>query len=102
MPAHELKSSIEIDATPRHVWTILKDFARYPEWNPFIPFIRGRPEPGNRLQVRIQPSGTKGMNFRPVVVAADKERELRWLGRLIVPGIFDGEHRFTIRDSRLI
>ena len=25
------------------------------------------------------------------------EHALRWLGRLLVPGLFDGEHSFTIR-----
>ena len=37
------------------------------------------------------------MTFRPSVLVADSERELRWLGRLLVPGVFDGEHRFQIQ-----
>src|SRR5207247_9664175 len=36
------------------------------------------------------------LTFRPIVLAADAHRELRWLGRLILPGLFDGEHLFTI------
>ena len=36
------------------------------------------------------------MTFRPTVLCVAPERELRWLGRLIVPGLFDGEHRFLI------
>jgi len=36
------------------------------------------------------------MTFKPTVLAADAERELRWLGRLGVPGIFDGEHSFRL------
>ena len=36
------------------------------------------------------------MTFHPVVLVAELERELRWLGRLFVPGLFDGEHRFLI------
>jgi hypothetical protein len=31
------------------------------------------------------------------VLEAAQGRQLRWLGRLLVPGLFDGEHRFTIR-----
>ncbi|MFI7337921.1 hypothetical protein ACIBUY_08240 [Streptomyces sp. NPDC050085] len=27
---------------------------------------------------------------------ADTGRELRWIGHLFVPGIFDGEHRFVL------
>jgi hypothetical protein len=36
------------------------------------------------------------MTFRPSVLSADVGRELRWLGRLLFPGIFHGEHRFLI------
>jgi hypothetical protein len=30
------------------------------------------------------------------VLNVETNRELRWLGHLLVPGIFDGEHIFTI------
>lgn len=36
------------------------------------------------------------MMFRPVVLVAEAERELRWLGRFLFAGVFDGEHRFQI------
>ena len=54
------------------------------------------PEEGARLQITVQPSGGKAMRFSPVVLAAEAGRELRWLGRLVMPGLFDGEHRFYI------
>jgi hypothetical protein len=36
------------------------------------------------------------MTFRPTVLAVDPARELRWLGHLLLPGLFDGEHEFQI------
>jgi hypothetical protein len=36
------------------------------------------------------------MTFKPAVRAVEPNRELRWLGHLLVPGIFDGEHRLRI------
>jgi hypothetical protein len=36
------------------------------------------------------------MTFRPTVLRSTPNRELRWLGRFIMPGIFDGEHYFII------
>jgi hypothetical protein len=33
---------------------------------------------------------------RRASLVAEPRRELRWLGRLFVPGIFDGEHIFRI------
>jgi hypothetical protein len=36
------------------------------------------------------------MTFRPTVLMARPNQELRWRGRLLLPGIFDGEHYFQI------
>lgn len=91
-----LHSEIEIDAPPERVWEVLTDFDAYPEWNPFIRSIEGDPEVGSRLRVRIEPPGSRGMTFKPTVQAAEPARELRWLGRLFVPGLMDGEHRLAL------
>ncbi|WP_345971000.1 SRPBCC domain-containing protein [Sulfurimonas sp. HSL1-6] len=96
MAIHELHTEIEIDAPAERVWEILADFTAYPQWNPFIRSIQGTPTQGKRLQVEIQPSGSKPMRFSPAVLAAEAGRELRWLGRFLFPGLFDGEHAFVI------
>ena len=93
----ELSTEIEIQASGARVWQILTDFEHFPEWNPFIRWAKGRAIAGTRLEVRIQPSGTNGTTFKPVVLRAEPNQELRWLGRLILPGIFDGEHIFSIQ-----
>jgi hypothetical protein len=36
------------------------------------------------------------VTFKPTVLAVEANRELRWLGRLLVPGVFDGEHSLRI------
>ena len=36
------------------------------------------------------------MTFRPRVTKVTEGQELRWLGHLFVPGLFDGEHMFQI------
>jgi hypothetical protein len=95
MPA-QLHSEVAIDATPQQVWDVLTDFAAYPEWNPFIPHISGPLEAGSRLDIQMQPPASRGMRLRPTVLAAVPSRELRWVGHLGVPGLFDGEHGFRI------
>jgi hypothetical protein len=66
----ELHSQIEIAAPAERVWQVLTDFAAYPEWNPFIRRVK-----------KVEPN-----------------RQLRWLGHLLVPGLFDGEHIFEIEE----
>lgn len=94
--AKQLRTHIEINASPERVWRILTDFAAYPHWNPFIPRASGSARRGERLTIRLQPVGGRGMTFRPTVLEADPRKRLRWIGRVLVPGVFDGEHSFTI------
>lgn len=92
----ELRAEIGINASPERVWQVLSDTARFPEWNPFIRKLDGELTPGATLTVLLQPVGGNAMTFRPTVLHVRPNRELRWLGRLFLPGIFDGEHIFEI------
>ena len=92
----ELRTEIEIDASPERVWEVLTDFPAMGEWNPFIASLEGSAKAGERLTVRLTPPGSGGMTFKPTVLKVDAGKELRWLGRLLVRGLFDGEHYFLI------
>jgi hypothetical protein len=91
-----IETSIDIAAPTEAVWAALTDFGSYPGWNPFIPSIEGAPAEGARLKVRLRPPGRAAMTFRPTVLEANPGRRLRWLGKLGVRGLFDGEHRFDL------
>jgi hypothetical protein len=89
------------------VWRVLSDFGSYPEWNPFIRSIEGDARKGGKLTVRIEPPERKAMTFKPTVLTAEPNRELRWIGHVLIPGLFDGEHTLRVepideRRSRFI
>ena len=90
----QIKTSININATKEKVWEILMDFEKYPEWNPFIKSISGNIKIGNRIKVKLQ-----GMAFTPTVVTLNKNIEFKWLGHLLLKGLFDGEHKFVLTDN---
>ena len=92
----QIETDIEINASAETVWGILTDFEAHASWNPFIREISGVPKEGERIKAFIQPAGGKGMMFKPTVLKAEENRELRWLGKLLIPGLFDGEHYFRI------
>lgn len=92
----EIRAETVIAAPPEAVWRVLTDFAAYPDWNPFIRSIERKPWVGTRLSVEIRPPGMKSMRFRPKVLRVAKGHELRWVGRVLIAGLLDGEHRFTI------
>lgn len=89
---------INIDAASNVVWSHLVRFKQYPEWNPFIKNISGELTEGAHLDVAIQPPGGNSMNFEPHLLVVKKDEELRWLGRLLIPGLFDGEHYFIVEE----
>jgi len=91
-----IETAIDIAAPPIAVWGVLVDFAAYPDWNPFIRRLQGEARAGARLEVTVQPPGGKPMTFRPRVLAAEPARELSWRGRVLLPGLFDGEHGFRL------
>jgi hypothetical protein len=92
----EITAEIEIDAPAEKVWQVLIDFERYPEWNPSITRIGGDKRAGGRLEFEGAMGGSRTMRFRPRVLVYEPNRELRWLGQLFLPGLFDGEHGFEI------
>jgi hypothetical protein len=96
--SRQLHAEIEIQGPAERVWEVLTDFDAYQEWNPFMVKASGTPQPGHRLEVHMRPAG-RTTTFRPEVLEADPGRKLRWLGRLLVPGLFDGEHSFTIEPA---
>ena len=96
---HELHTTVDIDATPETVWNILTDLDQYPEWNPFIVESRGDVAVGNKLVNRMQPPGGKATTFKPTITAVDPARTFEWLGRLGVPGVIDGRHRFELEPT---
>jgi hypothetical protein len=93
---HELHTTIDIEATPEIVWEILTDLGRWADWNPFITSSEGRPVVGEKLVNRMVPPGGKAMTFKPRVTVIEDATTFEWLGRLVLPGVFDGRHRFEL------
>lgn len=87
-------TTIQLPAKPAQAWAVLTDFAAYPEWNPFITQASGDWTVGNTVAITAG-----GMDFKPRVLAFDPGRELRWKGKLLFNGIFDGEHYFRLTDN---
>jgi hypothetical protein len=95
----EIRTSIEIAASPTDVWDVLTDFDAYPEWNPFVRSISGTLSKGEQLEVSLGASGKKAMGFTPVVTSVQPGEAFAWLGHLGVKGVFDGHHQFQLSAS---
>ncbi|HKF35231.1 MAG TPA: SRPBCC domain-containing protein [Jatrophihabitantaceae bacterium] len=61
--------------------------------------IDGTAHEGAELVVHLSGNGGRGSTFKPKVLAAIPGQELRWLGKLGLGGLFDGEHFFIFTTN---
>ncbi len=93
-----IRSNLDINASPKRVWEVLTDFPLYGEWNPFIRSVEGVCEYGSVLRVRMELPGFGSSAFKARITRMQPSEELRWKGGLWLPGLFDGEHVFRMKE----
>jgi len=92
----ELRTEVEIQASPEKVWGILTDLASYPDWNPFIHRAAGTAALGEQITINYGTPGTKEGTLHCTVRTCDPNRELRWKWQILFPALYTGEHSFVI------
>ena len=91
-----IHTQVDVDAPAASVWQILADFGAYAAWNPLIPRASGHAREGAEVDMFIAPPGLASKRTKVRLVAVDRERELRWLGRFVLPKLLDGDHRYRL------
>ncbi|MCD0422544.1 SRPBCC domain-containing protein [Rubrivivax sp. JA1024] len=93
----KIETDIEIRASAEVVWGILADLPAYREWNPLIRQASGSLDEGGTLDLFISTPGLADRKVGVQLLKVEPLRELRWLGRLWMPRLLDGDHSFLIR-----
>ena len=94
----ELRTEIEIQASPEKVWQTLIRLDQWPEWNPFIHHAIGKAQVGEAVDITVQ-SGSKDLTLHCTVIKVEPNRELRWKYHVLASGLFSGEHSFIIEQT---
>lgn len=92
----QISTEIEIQASAERVWEILADLPGYARWNPLIREASGELREQGRLELFIATPGLATRRVGVQLLRVDPGRELRWLGRLFMPRLLDGDHSFLI------
>jgi hypothetical protein len=93
-----VSATIQIDAAPMDVWTVLTDLSSYRDWNPLFREASGQVAAGNRIRLRsVHPANGRLMTVKPKITVAAPGAELRWTASL--PGIVSGEHSFVLAKA---
>jgi hypothetical protein len=92
-----IRTTLDIDAPPAKVWSILADLAHWDDWNPIIRRVRGRVEADAPIDFSLR-LGKRAVPIQARMLRVEPERELCWKGpraRALAP-IFAGEHYFAV------
>lgn len=92
----EIKTQVDISASPQRVWQILTDFESYAVWNPFITRLAGQPREGARLRFRFTLPTGGSLPACATILNMAPDVELRWAGALPIPGLLRAEHYHVI------
>ena len=90
MTSHLIESvTVEIDAPAELVWSVLVDYARYPEWNPFTVKVETTLEIGTKIDLYLPDPAKPGETFlnREWVRAVDAPSYLRYDTGEEIPGM---------------
>ena len=94
-----LDASIDIAAPPERVWQVINDLPAYGRWNPFIVRAGGELAVGGRLRVTIVAPGHRPVTFKPRILELEPGHSVTWLGRTVLPGLFDGRHTLSVAPT---
>jgi hypothetical protein len=96
----ELRSFVDIDATPERVWQVLVDLPAYPEWNPFVTAAEGTVAVGGSLMLRLPPAhALLRVRVRPTVLEVTPARRVRFRLRMLrigLRGLLDADQTLTL------
>jgi hypothetical protein len=91
----EIRTEIEIQASPEKVWQTISDLEKWTEWNPFIHHVLGKAKVGEAVDITVT-SEPKDMILHCTVIRSEPNEELCWKYYVAAPFLFRGEHSFII------
>jgi len=105
-----ISSEIEIDAPIDLVWSILRDFDSYSEWNPFTVSVKTTLELGSPVDMRVKLRPPKEMHQLEYVSAVAEGERVCWGGNVgprwfinadrcqVLTDLGDGRTRYLTTD----
>ncbi len=95
----QVRTEIEINASPERVWQVLTDFAGWSTWNPLLYRAIGRLGVGERVEIAFKGPNSKEVCAQCTVVNLEAQRAWSWKYSIALPLLFRGMHRFTVEPS---
>lgn len=98
-PVYTIESEIILPADAALSWEVLTDFAKYPEWNPYIPRIEGPFAEGEKLSFTVVDANFEApLDLQAELGEIAQNEHFHWSGMLLMPGLHDTLHGFILLD----
>ena len=94
----EIRKEIIINAPIEQVWQAIIEFENYKNWNSQLAFLGGKIELNEKIHLRLSVEGAEPYEFMPTVSRIKDTETFSWIARTGIPGVFDGEHFFELRE----
>jgi hypothetical protein len=95
---YQITATVEIAATPEHVWAVLTDLASYSQWHPVFRSVTGQLAAGSKLTITTtHPTTGRTMNAKVTVQTVEPDTELRWASKMA--GLPISDRRFLLSPS---
>lgn len=97
----EIKTEIDIAASPAKVWSIIADVEQWQQWSPIINASKGKPAIGSTLSITManKEKGTDGPKYSPVVIGFEEQKTFHWRAQMLAGFVFTNDKIFKLEAT---
>ncbi len=96
----EIKTEMQIAASPDKVWEILMNLPEWANWNPIITKIEGELKVGSELSITMaDEKGNPGRNYKSTITAIDEHKRFRFIGKMMAKFMFSADRIIELEES---
>ena len=97
----EIRTEIEIAASPETVWNILTDINQWQQWSPIINQSQGDAAVGAKLSITMagKETGKDGPQYSPEIIEMNKPLIFRWRAHMMAGFIFTNDKVFELEPT---
>ncbi len=94
----EIKTELEISASPSRVWSIITDIDKWQEWSPIINASQGKSVVGSKLSITMmsKEEGKDGPKYNPVITGLKEQNYFHWRAHMLAGFVFTNEKIFKL------
>ena len=97
----EIKTEIDISATPSNVWAIISDINNWQEWSPIIKDSKGTATVGSKLSITMmgKEQDKDGPKYNPVIIELKESKYFHWRAYMVTGFIFTNDKIIELQET---